>query len=145
MAPNKGLTEDFRQLVGADLIRDEGEKFKIYKCTEGYLTIGVGRNLQAKGITKAESRFMFDGDLDETAAELDRACPWWRGLPLPHQRALFNMAFNLGMPKLQGFRGMLGALQNGAGEDAARHALQSKWAAQVGPRATRIAHLFKAG
>jgi lysozyme len=142
---NKGLTEDFRQMVGADLIRDEGERLKLYRCSSGYLTIGIGRNIQNKGISQAESRFLFSNDLDEVAAELDRALPWWRTLPGPHQRALFNMCFNLGMPKLQGFRGMLGALQNGAGDDAARHALNSKWAGQVGARANRIAHLFKSG
>jgi lysozyme len=145
MIPIKGLAEDFRQLVGADLIRDEGERLKVYKCSEGYITIGIGRNIQTKGISQAESRFLFKNDLDETAADLDRACPWWRDMPAPHQRALFNMCFNLGMTRLSGFKGMLGALQNGAGDDAARHALNSKWASQVGARANRIALLFKAG
>jgi lysozyme len=145
MPPTRGLTEEFRAFMTDDLVRDEGEKLRLYKCTAGKISIGVGRNLQDKGISRAESRFMLDNDLDETAAELDRACPWWRGMPFEHQRALYNMAFNLGMPTLQGFKGMLGALQNGAGDDAARHALNSKWATQVGARAQRIALLFRSG
>ena len=61
------------------------------------------------------------------------------------QRALANMAFNLGMPTLQRFSRMLRALEAGEYEAAAREALDSRWARQVGARAERIAELFREG
>ena len=41
----------------------EGEKLMPYKCTAGKLTIGVGRNLEARGISKDESDLMLRNDI----------------------------------------------------------------------------------
>ena len=48
------------------------------------------------------------------------------------------MCFNLGYPRLSGFKNFLGALKNEDWEIAAIEMLDSKWAGQVGPRATRL-------
>lgn len=137
------LDDSFRQRITGDLVRDEGEKLRLYKCTAGKVSIGIGRNLEDKGISPAESRFLLDNDIAEVERELDRELPWWRNLPEPQRLGLFNMMYNLGAPKLAQFKGMLGALRNGDGDAASQHALQSKWAAQVGARAQRIAALFR--
>jgi len=129
----------------ADLIRDEGEHFKPYRCPAGKLTIGVGRNLDDVGITLAESRFMLETNITLVVEQLDRALPWWRSLSEAQQRALLNMGFNLGLPRLLGFKRMLAALQQGDYEIAAAQALDSTWAKQVGDRAQRIAALIREG
>ena len=61
------------------------------------------------------------------------------------QRALLNMCFNLGWPRLSGFKEMLLCLQAGSYARAAEEAKDSKWARQVGDRALRIAKLFEEG
>jgi lysozyme len=129
----------------ADLRRDEGLRLKPYRCTAGKLTIGYGRNLDAKGITEAEAEDLLRDDVAGVFAELDRALPWWRDLSEGRQRGLANMAFNLGVPRLLGFRLMIGALRRSDYEEAARQALDSKWARQVGDRAERIAKLIREG
>jgi lysozyme len=53
------------------------------------------------------------------------------------------MALNLGWPRLSAFRNMLAALQAMDYATAAREALDSKWAKQVGARAERIAALYR--
>ena len=58
-----------------DLIRDEGERLKPYKCTAGKVTIGVGRNLDDVGISKWESRMMLDEDVKRVGWELDKRIP----------------------------------------------------------------------
>jgi lysozyme len=55
------------------------------------------------------------------------------------------MCFNLGMPRLRQFRNMLAALEAGDFETAAREALDSRWAGQVGARAERIAAQIRDG
>ncbi len=135
---------DFDKLR-ADLVRDEGVRLKPYRCTAGKLTIGVGRNLDDVGITEAEAQHLLGGDMAQVVTGLDRALPWWRGLSEGRQRALANMAFNVGQARLLGFRQMLAALQAGDYAEAARQALDSKWAAQVGQRAQRIAKLLEEG
>tara|TARA_R110000868_G_scaffold26661_8_gene102429 strand:- start:1587 stop:2045 length:459 start_codon:yes stop_codon:yes gene_type:complete len=130
-----------RDLV-RDLIRDEAMMLRAYRCPSGRLTIGVGRNIEDVGITEAEALHLLDNDLTRVEGELDRNAPWWRGLPAPAQRGLVNMAFNLGWPRLAGFRKMLAALEGGNFTRAAAEALHSRWAKQVGARARRIADLY---
>lgn len=128
-----------------DLARDEGCRLKPYQDTEGLLTIGIGRNLDDVGITSEEAYHLLENDIGGVMADLDRNAPWWRHLTEPRQRALANMAFNLGWPRFSGFRNMLAALQAGEFERAAGEALDSKWARQVGARATRIAEMIREG
>lgn len=137
--------QDFMQDLLRDLVADEALRLKPYRCTEGKLTIGIGRNLDDVGITQDEAFLLCQNDIRRVQAELDRALPWWRSLSENRQRALANMAFNLGVPRLLGFRKMLVAMQEHRWEDAAAEALNSKWAAQVHDRARRIARLIQGG
>lgn len=129
----------------AELRRDEGVRLKPYRDAVGKLTIGVGRNLDDVGIAAAEAELLLDADVARAAADLDRALPWWRKLTEARQRALLNMAFNLGLPRLLGFEGMLAALAAGDPVRAAAEALDSRWARQVGERAQRIARMIREG
>lgn len=132
-------------LLKKELIRDEGQRLKPYRCTAGKLTIGVGRNLDDVGLSADEAAYLLGNDIARVMAELDKALPWWRGLSEVRQRALANMAFNLGVPRLLGFARMLAALQAGQWDEAAKQALASKWAQQVGARSDRIAKMIKEG
>ena len=132
-----------RTQLQEDLILDEGIRLKPYRCTAGKLTIGIGRNLDDVGISKTETLALLDADISRAEQGLDNFAPWWRSLPEPAARGLVNMAFNLGAGRLAGFKGMLSALRAGDYALAAAEALDSKWAKQVGERATRIAALFR--
>lgn len=63
---------------------------------------------------------------------------------LHRQRVLVNMAFNLGMTGLLGFKTTLLAMEQGRYEDAARM-LRSRWAGQVGVRAERLSEMMRTG
>lgn len=128
-----------------ELKRDEGVRLKPYRCTAGKLSIGVGRNLDDVGITESEAEYMLRTDVARSMSDLDRFFPWWRRMSEPRQRALCNMAFNMGIGTLAKFRKMLAALERGDYEDAAREALSSAWATQVGARSQRIAAMIREG
>lgn len=132
-----------REQLFDDLVRDEGLKLEIYKCTAGKITIGVGRNIEDRGITTSEARLLLANDVDIISDELTNNFPWWVSMPEPAQRALANMAFNLGVPRLSQFKNMLSALEKGDYNVAAKEALDSNWAKQVGDRANRIAKVFR--
>ena len=126
------------ELLKAELILDEGLRLKPYLCPAGKLTIGVGRNLTDRGISHAEGMTMCDNDIAIVVDELGHALPWWQALPEGPDRALANMAVNMGVPRLLGFRRMLEALRRGDYTTASREAQNSQWATQVGPRAQRV-------
>ena len=127
------------------LIRHEGLRLHPYRDTVGKLTVGVGRNLDDLGITEDEALYLLTNDLDRCYCELDKALPWWRELNEARRAVLLNMCFNLGWPRLSGFKEMMLCLQAGSYARAASEALDSKWARQVGDRALRIAKLIREG
>src|SRR5438105_4864784 len=91
-----------------ELIRDEALRLKPYKDTVGKLTIGVGRNLDDKGISEAEAAVLLENDIAEHVALLDAKLSWWRKLDEARQNALANMCFNMGIGQEDPPHGLLG-------------------------------------
>ena len=134
------LAMDRDRLI-ADLKRDEGFRAKPYRDSEGLLTIGYGTLIEA-GISEAEAELLLVHRLEQMIAELVAIHPIAH-FPEAVQRALCNMAYNLGVVRLSEFRRMWRALEDGYLERAADEALDSKWARQVGSRSERIAELIR--
>ena len=128
-----------------DLKRDEGFRSYAYQDSLGYWTIGYGRNIDIRSgsISRREAELLLDNDMLEAITDLDERIPKWRDMPPDARRGLANMRFNLGWPRLAGFKKMLAALERGQFELAATEAISSRWATQVGNRATRIADLYR--
>ncbi len=129
-----------------DLIRDESFVGHAYQDSKSYWTIGIGRLIDKRkggGITREEAEYLLDNDLATARADLDAIAPYWLLLPEDVQRGLLNMAFNLGRKNLSEFKKMFAALEVGDYQMASVEALDSVWAYQVGPRAHRIAKLFR--
>lgn len=134
------------------LMIDEGVRLKPYRDSVGNLTIGVGHLLTTgelaqyqNGITIKTARALLDQDLAFHRAALFRHVPVARTLDDVRQSVLVNMAFNLGIEKLQGFKQMLAALERRDYASAAHEMLNSKWAKQVGKRAKRLADEMRTG
>lgn len=136
-----------------ELIRDEGERLRPYRDSVGKLSIGIGRNLDDKGISRDEMFLLLRNDVLEHLALLDVYLPWWRTMDEVRQRVIANMAFNLGVGpsreqptgKLLEFKNTLAAMERGDYEAAARGMEASAWARQVGPRARRLVDMMRAG
>lgn len=135
---------DRERLIG-QLLKHEGEVLLPYRCSAGYLTIGVGRNLEQRGITQKESRMLLSNDIEKVHKELAVAIPWMFSLSDDRQLVLMDMAFNLGTVGLLKFRKFLTALEEGDYETAADEMLDSKWAKQVKGRAITLAEMMRNG
>jgi len=133
------------QELKSQLVRHEGMVLKVYRDSLGIPTIGVGRNLQDVGISEDEALLLLDNDLLGVFNDLDRYCPWWRGMSEARQMVLADMCFNIGISRLMGFVKTLSAMQGERYEVAAVEMLDSKWAAQVGKRATTLSEMMKEG
>ena len=134
-----------RDLLRQELIRDEGLRLKPYRCTQGKLTIGIGRNLDDNGISNEEAEILFNNDLRDVESDLDRGIPWWRVLSDARQRVLANMCFNMGLGTLLTFKNTLAAMEAGDYQKAAAGMRASLWARQVGPRADRLIKMMVEG
>ena len=133
---------DMRSLT-EQLVRHEGLKLTPYFCTANKLTIGVGRNLEANGISKAAAMFMLENDIVKVMNELDDQLPWWKELSTVRQHVLVDMAFNMGTFGLMKFQKTLQAIKEERYADAAAEMLDSKWADQVGNRAVALSRAME--
>ena len=133
-----------KHAVARQLLIDEGLRLKPYRCTAGKLTIGVGRNLDDRGITEPEAMGLLDNDIRRVWGELMTTIPWVIRAPEAVQDVLVNMGFNLGLGGLLGFKRTLAHLEAGAYQQAADAMLDSRWAEQVGERAQRLARQIRA-
>ncbi len=123
----------------------EGVKNKVYKDHLGIETIGVGRNLVDRGLSDEEVDYLLSNDITIVENELDNGLSWWRDLDEVRQRALADLAFNMGLPRLHGFVKMLDGLQRRDYHAAADELLDSKYAKQVGARSERVANMIRTG
>lgn len=121
----------------------EGYSQLVYECTAGYATIGYGRNLEQRGITKEESEYLLANDLQQCIKELRGIINKFDELPSKAQLVLVDMCYNLGLSKLLNFENMLDAIDARNWEEASKQLLDSRYAAQVKRRARiNAAHLL---
>jgi len=132
-----------RDALMADLIRDEGLRLMPYKDTVGKLTVGVGRNIEDRGLSKDEALYMLNNDISIAMKDLDAVIPEWRLLDEPRARALANMCFQLGRGRLCQFTKMLAAIRKHDFAEAGREARDSLWYRQVPNRAERVVKMLE--
>ena len=141
------MTEPFdKEAAKRMLTLHEGVRLEPYKCPAGFLTIGIGRNLDANGISVETAEQMLEEDLmtawEDVVFIFGRQVEdWSRNRKL----ALIDMLFNLGRNTFLQFQHTITHIEDGKWREAAQAALDSKWARQVPRRAKTIADMMRHG
>ena len=126
------------------LIMHEGISKTLYKDSVGKWTIGVGYNIQDRGLPDEWIDKQLENDIRSVYEALEMH-EWFRSLGNDRQLAIINMGFNMGVKKLLQFKKMIAALEQKNYAEAATQALDSLWAKQVGNRAKEIAEIIRIG
>ncbi len=163
-----------RALVDRMLVLHEGCKREPYPCTSGRWTVGVGRNFQDNPFTAEErahlglpegfweqKQYLFghplttqqiDWLLHQTENQIFRdmerspsVSAAFDAMSPVRQAVMFDMAFNLGVRRLEGFHHFLQACKTGDSEWAAAEMVNSKWYRQTGSRARRLVKMMRSG
>ena len=127
------------------LVDHEGLELHPYEDSLGIITIGVGRNLEERGISEDEAFYLLGNDIEIIWDELIKQHPIVEDLDDQRQMILLDMAFNMGGPRLGKFKKMWAAIEDGDMIEASKQALDSRWADQVGRRAERLAERLTSG
>jgi len=135
---------DSKKLI-EELKRDEGVKLFPYKCSANKLTIGVGRNIEERGITEDEANYLLKNDLTMCIEEVESIFTWYPYLTDSRKRVIVNMVFNLGLSRFLNFKKFIDAMEQKDYETAGKEMLDSKWAKQVGDRAKRLKQMIVEG
>ncbi len=132
MHVEEGLDFD---LLKKRLVDFEGLVLKPYHCSQNYLSIGVGRNVDSNGITEEEAMYLLDNDIHKVIEQLDKQWEVWRTFPDAAKYVCIDVAFNMGINTWMSFRKTRAYMELGEWEKAASEILDSKYAEQVGRRA----------
>ena len=149
-----------------ELVKHEGLRLQVYQDTLGIDTIGIGRNLKDRGISKeeldeldiptighvyeygiteADAMVLAENDVQIVEEELLRAHPCVEDLDAVRQLVLVDMAFNMGVPRLCKFKKMWNAVHEKKFDIAAKEMLDSRWATQVKSRSVKLANAMHNG
>lgn len=134
-----------RARLSKQLEIDEGRRRRLYKDTVGKWTIGVGRNIEDRGLRDDEIDLMLSNDIDEAVGISRALLPNFDKLDDARQEVVTNMALNLGMTRLSGFKQFLAALMRFDFQRATAEMMDSKWYEQVGDRGKRLAYAMREG
>lgn len=104
------MTPELRQRIETSIAGHEGLMLKVYDdatgrvvnpgtTVRGWLTIGYGRNLVGRGISRDEAGLLLDNDLAVVERELDQHFPTWREWAEPRQWAIFELGYNMGVAR----------------------------------------------
>ena len=148
------------------LIEHEGMVLTVYEDSLGIETIGIGRNLKDRGISKeeldymdipnmdvvyehgiteADARYLAMNDIKIVENELCKVHECVENLDAVRQLILMDMAFNMGVPRLCRFKKMWAAIHEQKFESASLEMMDSRWSRQVGRRAVILSEAMKAG
>ena len=129
------------------LRKHEGVRDKVYLCSAGYETIGVGRNISEDGLGLSDDEidYLLSNDIKRVREELTEEYYWFAGLDEARQDAMIDISFNLGQTRLRGFVNSLEAMAREDFDTAADEFMDSKWSEQVGDRAVEVTEIIRTG
>jgi lysozyme len=136
----------WREEIELELTADEGERLRPYIDTKRKITIGRGRNLSDRGISKEESAFLFKNDVDAALHDCMTHLVFWRRMNQVRQKAMVNLMFNMGWPTLSTFTTFLRLMAEEKYVLAGHDLGNTLWATEVQqPRVNRILDQIIAG
>jgi len=135
------------------LKRHEGEvitngRHVIYKCSAGYWTLGIGRNVDPNGglgLSEDEVNYLLEKDIERVIKELSLAYRWFNDLDDVRKDAMIDISFNLGATKLRKFVLALDAMEKADYKSASEEFLDSNWSRTVKGRSVELASMIATG
>ncbi len=128
--------------IEEQLIEHEGFEPKVYHCPAGRLTVGVGRNLEDKGITREEAIYLLRNDIKECESDLRTIFEDFEALDQSRKNVLIDMRFNIGPNRFRQFKKMIAAVRQKDFKLAAEEMEDSNWYRQVGNRAKNLCEMM---
>ena len=129
----------------ADLKLDEGFDPCAYQDSLGYWTIGYGTLIDKRGggIPEDIAALLLERHVNENIIKVNNALPWLKNHPENVQRAVHNMAYQMGIAGVLKFKTTLDLIQKKDYNKASDNALLSKWAKQTPNRARKVTNLLR--
>ena len=121
----------------------EGYRSKVYKCTEGYDTIGYGFAIKDLELDEEISEMILVRKLDSLMNRISKKFYWWRSAESDVKNVVVEMCYQLGLSGFSKFKKTIDHLENKRYGKASAEMLDSKWARQTPNRALELSNIIK--
>ena len=121
----------------------EGYKSKVYKCTAGVDTIGVGFAIKDLHLSEEVCELILREKLEVLEGRFESKFDWFKDSPVEVRNVMLNMAYQLGFRGFCKFKKTIGYLEDAEWEKASEEMLDSKWAKQTPNRAKELSEIIK--
>ena len=121
----------------------EGFRSRVYKCTEGYDTIGYGFAIKDLELDEDIAEEILLRKLEKLIKRLRDKFDWLDEVPHAVQGVLINMAYQMGVSGVSKFKKALHAMQMMQWKIAADELLDSRWAKQTPNRAKELSDIIR--
>tara|TARA_R100001129_G_scaffold43301_1_gene29681 strand:- start:79 stop:528 length:450 start_codon:yes stop_codon:yes gene_type:complete len=137
-----------------EIAQDEGKVMSVYLDHLNLPTLGIGHLInewdeeygKPVGTEVSEERVneLFAKDIQTTISECEELFENFDDLPNEVQKICANMMFNMGRPRLSGFKKFRAAIANNDWQECAVQMEDSRWHKQVTNRANRLISRMRA-
>ena len=121
----------------------EGFRSKVYKCTEGYDTIGYGFAIKDLVIDEDIAEMILMRKLDLLMNRIQKSFSWWRSAEDEVKNVVVEMCYQLGVSGFSKFKKTIDHLEHKRYGKASAEMLDSKWARQTPNRALELSNIIK--
>ena len=121
----------------------EGFRDKVYKCTEGYDTIGYGFAIKDLVMDEDIAEMILRRKLDSLIDRADKKFSFLKDLPIAARDVIYEMCYQMGISGVSKFRKTLAYLENQEFRMASKEMLDSRWARQTPNRAKKLSNVIK--
>ena len=122
----------------------EGFRDRVYKCTEGFDTIGYGFAVKDLIMDEDIAEMILRRKLDKLIDRVNKRFVWLSDLPIEAQDVIYEMCYQLGITGVSKFKKTLAYLENFEYKMASKEMLDSKWARQTPNRAKGLSDIIGA-
>ena len=122
----------------------EGFRDKVYKCTEGYDTIGYGFAIKDLVMDEDIAEMILRRKLDSLIDTADKKFIFLKNLPVVVRDVIYEMCYQMGVTGVSKFKKTLAYLENNEFKMAAKEMLDSRWARQTPNRAKKLSDIIGA-
>ena len=126
-----------------DIKKHEGFESKVYKCTEGYDTIGYGFAIKDLVLDKDIADLILMKKLHKMLQRITIAFPWFKDVDNTAKGVIVNMCYQLGLSGFSKFKKTIYLLETEQYEEASVEMLDSLWAKQTPNRAKELSETLR--
>ena len=121
----------------------EGFRSRVYKCTEGYDTIGYGFAIKDLVLDKDIADLILMKKLHKMLQRITIAFPWFKDVDNTAKGVIVNMCYQLGLSGFSKFKKTIYLLETEQYEEASVEMLDSLWAKQTPNRAKELSETLR--